>query len=126
MTKECANHCGRSLSRDNRTGYCRRCAPGRRYDCPEYRARHAEKMRAVIAETKPWINGNKAMPKGSEPRRRGGINQSRTKLAHVPTDYRRMYRDIVSKGTPSSEALDAVLKHAEIERDRFRKELLGS
>lgn len=123
MTQRCRD-CHGPISAENRTGFCRRCAPARRYDDPEYRMRHAAAAAEAARRTKPWLKGNAAMPKGSEPRMRAGRHSSQTKLAHVPSEYRDLYRAIRDKpGTTAKEALQIVLDHAERERQRIRREL---
>lgn len=149
-----ADGCTTTLGAKNKSGFCKGCFNRQRASCPKWRAaigeakriqwqdpafrarclanlaevrarpETIEARRAAIRLHKPWIKGNQAMPKGSEPRMRAGAHASATKLAHVPTDMRPLYRHLThSKNYTADEALKIVLEQAEVERRRIRAEL---
>ncbi len=91
--------------------------------------RHAEWLRSQASDSMRSLQRRMAeeYPAGSEMRRRAGVRQSATKLAHVPPEKHADYRFLVDKKRiPAAEAARILTEEFDKEMRDFRRKLAGA
>jgi len=145
--------CGKTLGRDNKSGFCRKHFNAAEHD-PTWRERHARAVRrhyadpanleaakerarvngkspgataarrAAALRTRLWEMGHRALEGDADARARAGRHRSRTVLAGIPEEQWDTYRLLVKrKHMPAAEAREACLRQNETHLARIRREL---
>lgn len=126
----CRTHANAIYNADPDSRAAKSATMRRRFADPEYRAAHLESARAGTARllAQPGerekraaagrANGRRNIEatRTAEVRARAGRSISKTKLAHIPDEYRGMYRELKSAGYTAAEREQMVLEQRE--RDR--------
>lgn len=145
--------CSAPITRQSKTGYCAPCALRARNADPEFQQRRVNAIKRVFAYRPELSEGNRAFitalnksperraqqaiiskqnrtiahaRKGLTPEvhKRIGQTQSRRRLAHIPPEYRDLYRCLMKKrGIKASDATAIVMAQHEKDMADFRRKL---